>query len=133
MEMRAWKMNEGALKNAVTTMGAPKAMMTANLHVFPTPLESKTETEAYGRVATRQRPVTQPEAKNESQKHLWKISTEASSPRPSRLEWIGLLFLAILAILAIAALACCLSELFYFLDSGAPRGRLLVPEEIQIK
>jgi hypothetical protein len=130
MEMRAWKMNEGALKNAVTTMGAPKAMMTANLHVFPTPLESKTETEAYGRVATRQRPVTQPEAKNESQKHLWKISTEASSPRPSRLEWIGLLFLAILAI---AALACCLSELFYFLDSGAPRGSLLVPEEIQIR
>jgi hypothetical protein len=124
-------MNEGAIKNTVTTMGAPKAMTTANLHVLPTPLESKTETEAHGRIATRQRPVTQLELKNESEKRLWKICTEASPPWPSRLEWIGLLFLAILAI---AALACCLSELFYFLDSGAPpRGRLLVPEEIQIK
>jgi hypothetical protein len=105
-------------------------MTTAVLDLLPTPVKSTMETEAHGRVATRQRPTTQPELKNESEKRLWKICAEASPPQPSRLEWIGLLFLAILAI---AALACCLSELFYFLDSGAPRGRLLVPEEIQIK
>ncbi|HYY28108.1 MAG TPA: hypothetical protein VE860_09205 [Chthoniobacterales bacterium] len=108
-------MNQDARKNAVTNMGTPKAMTIANLNVLPAPLESETETEAHGRVATWQRQVTRAGTKNESEKRLWKVCAEGSSPWPSRLEWIGLLFLVVLAT---AALACCLSELFYFLDSG---------------
>jgi hypothetical protein len=96
-------------------MGAPKATTTANLHALPTPLESETGTEVDERVATQQRSVTRPGAKKGLEKRFWKVGAQAGSLWPSRLEWIALLFLVILAL---AALACCLSELFYFLDSG---------------
>jgi hypothetical protein len=96
-------------------MGAPKATTTANLHALPTPLESETGTEIEERVATQQRSVTRPGAKKGLEKRFWKVGAQAGSLWPSRLELIALLFLVILSL---AALACCLSELFYFLDSG---------------
>jgi hypothetical protein len=73
-------------------------MATASFYILEKPLVTWTEAEA------------QPETR------LWKACAEATSSRFLGLEWIAFLFFGALVL---GALACCFSELFKMLMSGA--------------
>jgi hypothetical protein len=91
-------------------------MSTVNFYILAKPLLSDQGLKVQNCVATRQLPATRAEAETEPEERLWKVCTEAASPRLSGFEFIAFLFFGALVL---GALAYCFSELFQLLNSGA--------------
>jgi hypothetical protein len=90
--------------------------MVANFYVLAKPLQSDEGIEERSCDATRPLSGIRPKAETEPEERLWKVCAEAVSPRFSALESLAFVFFGALAI---GALACCFSELFQLISSGA--------------
>ena len=91
-------------------------MSTANFYILAKPLQLDEGIKEQSRVAARQLSVARPKAETEPEERLWKICAETASPTLGGFEWIAFLFFAVLTL---GAMACCFSELFHLLNSGA--------------
>jgi hypothetical protein len=89
-------------------------MATVDFYVLAEPQQSDQKLREPRRAGRRQLCITV--AKAEAEASLWKICTEAASPRFNIFEWIAFL---LVAALSLGALAYCLAESFYLLSSGA--------------
>lgn len=95
---------------------SPNIMATANFYVLAKPLQPDQGLKQQNRIATGQASFTPPKAEAEPEARLWKLCAEATAQRSDSFDWVAfLLFVAS----ALGALACCFSELFHVLNSGA--------------
>jgi hypothetical protein len=91
-------------------------MATANFYLLAKPLQPDQRLKQQNRIATGQASFAPPKAEAEPEVRLWKVCAEVASLRFIGLEWVAFLFFGALVL---GALACCFSEVFQLLNSGA--------------